>query len=54
MEGRRKHKVSVDDELYIILRAMRENAMVDRAIRSYAKAFIGKERWKELEEKLLM
>jgi len=35
--------VEVDPELAHIIEAMRKNAMTDKAIRNYAKAFIGYE-----------
>ena len=53
--GRPKGKeVKVDRELYIIIMAMKRSKTVNKAIRNYARTFIGEEMWKKLEEELSM
>ena len=45
-------KVEVDKELYVIILAMKNSKLADKAIRNYAKAFIGEKEFKELLEKI--
>jgi len=47
-------EVKVDKELFLIITAMKRDSVVNKAIRRYAKAFIGEEKWKKLEEELSM
>ena len=45
-------KVEVDKELYVIILAMKKDKTADKAIRNYAKAFIGEKEFKEMLEEI--
>lgn len=42
-EKRKRIQITVDEDLADIIRAMKKDAFTDKAIRGYAKAFLGKE-----------
>ena len=44
--------IEVDEELYLILMYMRQDKLADRAIRNYAKWFIGFDELKRFAEQL--
>jgi len=45
-------EIKVDKELLIIITFMEKDPIVNKAIRRYARAFIGEKKWREVEKSL--